>query len=168
MADVSEAGFQTCLQYHCACLHGHQWVSDSFQRDEGSGQAAIDKLSPWMTIILLCCWICCDAFSMATGVISKERNYVNILLEQELNCWRPSFCGSCCVQDQKEQSSNQQLSLVLRVLVAMFVKNDSGNDAPFVSTLIGHLHNWLHIFRIKWWLWTLELLKPKASGNSCS
>ena len=52
-----------------------------------------------------------------------------------------SFCGSCCVQDQKEQSANQQLSLVVGVLVAMFVKNDSGNDAPFVSTLIGHFHN---------------------------
>ena len=27
VTDVSEAGFQTCLQYHCACLHGHQYVS---------------------------------------------------------------------------------------------------------------------------------------------
>ena len=33
------------------------------------------------------------------------------------------------MQDQKEQSANQQPSLVVRVLVAMFVKNDSGNDA---------------------------------------
>ena len=27
VTDVSEAGFQTYLQYHCACLHGHQYVS---------------------------------------------------------------------------------------------------------------------------------------------
>ena len=39
------------------------------------------------------------------------------------------------MQDQKEQSANQQPSLVVRVLVAMFVKNDSGNDAPFVSAI---------------------------------
>ena len=45
------------------------------------------------------------------------------------------------MQDQKEESANQQPSLVVGVLVAMFVKNDSGNDALFVSTLIGHFHN---------------------------
>ena len=29
----SEAGFQTCLQYHCVCLHGHQYefLTHSFQ-----------------------------------------------------------------------------------------------------------------------------------------
>ena len=64
-------------------------------------------------------------------------------------CWSrnsivedPHFVAAvvCKIERNNQQISNC-LSLVLRVLVAVFVKNDSGNDAPFVSTLIGHFHN---------------------------